>query len=49
MDEAKDKAKKSVEIASRLIKKLKPICDGVHIMPIGWGKLVPEVLDASGL
>jgi len=49
MDEAKDKAKKSVEIASRLIKKLKPMCDGVHIMPIGWGKLVPEVLDASGL
>jgi len=49
MDGAKDKAKQSVEIASRIIRELKPMCAGVHIMPIGWGKLVPEVLDASGL
>jgi 5,10-methylenetetrahydrofolate reductase len=47
--EAKDKRKKSIEIASRIIKELRPMCAGVHIMPIGWGKLVPEVLDAAGL
>jgi len=49
MGEAKDKAKQSVNIASRIIKELKPMCEGIHIMPIGWGRLVPEVLDASGL
>jgi len=49
MEETKDKARQSIEIASRLIKELKPICNGVHIMSIGWGKLVPEVLSASGL
>lgn len=49
MEEAKDKAAKSVEIASRLIKELKPMCSGIHIMPIGWDKVVPRVLDASGL
>jgi len=49
MEEAKDKVAKSVEIASRLIKELKPLCQGVHIMPIGWDKVVPRVLDASGL
>lgn len=49
MDEAKDKAEKSVEIASRLIKELKPMCRGIHIMPIGWDKKVPLVLDAAGL
>jgi 5,10-methylenetetrahydrofolate reductase len=49
MEEAKDKAAQSVEIAARLIKALRPLCDGVHIMPIGWGKIVPSVLDASGL
>jgi 5,10-methylenetetrahydrofolate reductase len=49
MEEAKDKTSQSVEIASRLIKKLRPLCDGVHIMPIGWDKVVPKVLDASGL
>ncbi|MCM8771353.1 MAG: methylenetetrahydrofolate reductase, partial [Candidatus Omnitrophica bacterium] len=49
MEEAKDRVSKSIEIASRLIKELKPMCQGIHIMPIGWDKNVPLVLDASGL
>lgn len=49
MEEAKDKAAMSIEIASRLIKELKPICDGIHIMPIGFDKIVPRVLDAASL
>lgn len=49
MQESKDKVVKSVEIAARLIKELKPMCQGIHIMPIGWDKVVPKVLDASGL
>jgi len=49
METAQDKVAKSVEIASRLIKELKPMCQGIHIMPIGWDKVVPRVLDASGL
>jgi len=49
MEEAKDKTAKSVEIAARLIRELRPMCQGIHIMPIGWDKIVPRVLDASGL
>ena len=49
MDGAEDRAKKSIEIAARLIKEMKPLCQGVHIMAIGWEKKVPEVLDAAGL
>ena len=49
VEEAKDKVAKSVEIAARLIKELKPMCQGIHIMPIGWNKVVPKVLDATGL
>jgi 5,10-methylenetetrahydrofolate reductase len=49
MEAAKDKAAKSIEIATRLIKELKPLCRGIHIMPIGWDKKVPLVLDAAGL
>jgi 5,10-methylenetetrahydrofolate reductase len=49
MEEAKDKVAKSVEIAARLIKELRPMCQGIHIMSIGWDKVVPKVLDASGL
>ncbi|TRZ50264.1 5,10-methylenetetrahydrofolate reductase [bacterium] len=48
MQESKDKVATSIEIASRLIKELKPMCQGIHIMPIGWDKVVPKVLDAAG-
>ncbi|MBN2240242.1 MAG: methylenetetrahydrofolate reductase [Dehalococcoidales bacterium] len=50
--EATDKAdrkKKSVEIAARIIEQIKPVCQGVHIMPLGWDELVPEVIQAAGL
>lgn len=49
MESAKDKAQKSIEIAARLIKELKGLCQGIHIMPIGWDRKVPLVLDAAGL
>jgi 5,10-methylenetetrahydrofolate reductase len=49
IEAAEDKTAASVEIAARLIKELKPLCRGIHIMPIGWGKKVPLVLDAAGL
>ena len=49
MDKAEKKGQKSVEIAARLINELKGLCQGVHIMPIGWDKKVPLVLDAAGL
>lgn len=49
MEETKDKQATSVLIASRLINELKPMCQGVHIMPIGWDKVVPRVLATSGL
>jgi 5,10-methylenetetrahydrofolate reductase len=49
MEETKEKQAKSVEIAARLIKELKPMCQGIHIMPIGWDKKVLLVLNAAGL
>jgi 5,10-methylenetetrahydrofolate reductase len=49
MDSSKDKVATSIKIASRLIKQLKPMCRGIHLMPIGWNKIVPQVLEASGL
>ena len=49
MAEAEDKAKTGIEIAANLIKELKSICHGVHIMAIGWEKKVPQILDAAGL
>ena len=49
MEKALDKTAASIAMAGRLIRELKPSCRGVHIMPIGWDKLVPQVLDAAGL
>ncbi len=49
MEEAPNKGAKSVEIAARLIKALRPYCQGVHVMAIGWEKRVPAILDAAGL
>ena len=49
MDKAEDKRQQSIEIAARLIKDMKDLCQGVHIMAIGWEKMVPVVLDAAEL
>jgi methylenetetrahydrofolate reductase (NADPH) len=49
MENAEDRAKKGVEIAGRLIREMKGMCQGVHVMAIGTEKLVPAILDAAGL
>jgi len=49
MTKAEDRVKTSIEIAADLIKDLKGLCQGVHIMPIGWESKVPAVLDAAKL
>jgi 5,10-methylenetetrahydrofolate reductase len=38
-----------IQIAAELIKQLKPMCQGVHIMAIGWEKKVPDIIAAAGL
>jgi 5,10-methylenetetrahydrofolate reductase len=45
----KDRKKKSVEIAVRLIKQMKSMCQGVHFMPLGWESLVLEIMGDAGL
>jgi methylenetetrahydrofolate reductase (NADPH) len=49
MAAAEDKAQMGMEIAASLVKELKGMCQGVHIMAIGWEKKVPAILDAAGL
>ena len=49
MAAAEDKARMGIEIAANLAKELKGMCQGVHIMAIGWEKKVPAILDAAGL
>ena len=49
MAKAEDKTQMGIEIAAGLMKDLKDMCQGVHIMPIGWEKKVPAMLEAAGL
>ena len=46
---ASDKQRASIEIAGGLIKALKPLCQGVQIIPIGWENQIPALLDYVGL
>jgi methylenetetrahydrofolate reductase (NADH) len=38
-----------VDIAARLIREVRRLCSGVHIMAIGWEHRIPEILRASGI
>jgi len=49
LDRATDKPAKSIEIAARLVREVRQLCQGVHIMAIGWEKRVPAILEAAGL
>jgi methylenetetrahydrofolate reductase (NADPH) len=44
-----DRKKKAVEISARVIRQIKPFCQGVHIMPLGWDDLVPQVINEADL
>lgn len=46
---AENKVEKSVEITARLIRQMTDMCQGVHLMAIGWEKKVPAMLEAAGL
>ncbi|MBN1188985.1 MAG: methylenetetrahydrofolate reductase [Dehalococcoidales bacterium] len=49
ISKAEDKSKTGIEMCGELIKQLKSLCQGVHIMPIGWEKKVPEIIQAAGI
>lgn len=49
LDETDGQRATSIEIAGRIIKQIKPMCQGVHIMPIGREARIPHVLEAAGI
>jgi 5,10-methylenetetrahydrofolate reductase len=49
MDAAEDKSARSIEIAGRVISQVKGLCQGVHIMAIGWESRIPPILQAAGI
>ena len=47
--EKTDRRKKSAEIAGRLVAQMKDMCQGAHLMTLGWTALVPDILEIAGL
>jgi 5,10-methylenetetrahydrofolate reductase len=46
---AEDNTSAGIEICAELINSLKDMCQGVHIMAIGWEKKIPDILSAAGI
>ena len=44
-----DREQTGIQIAADLIKQMKSLCQGVHVMAIGWEKKVPQIIQAAGL
>lgn len=49
MENTEDKVKTGIEIAARLIKGLKDLCQGVHIMAIGMEDKIAVIMEEAGL
>ena len=44
-----DRKKVSAEIAARLVREMKPMCRGAHLMTLGWGDIVPDIIEQADL
>ena len=49
MDSARDRPAAGVQITARLIREVRDMCDGTHIMAIGWESRIPAILAAANL
>ncbi len=46
MEAATDRKATSVEIAVEIIRAVRPLCQGIHLMAMGWEQLIPRIVDA---
>jgi len=49
MKKTDDKVTTSIKIAARIIRETKEMCQGVHLMPMGWERHVPDILEEAGI
>jgi len=44
-----DRQKVGTEIAAELVRAMKPMCQGAHLMTLGWDHCVPAIIEQAGL
>ncbi len=42
-----DRKKKAAEMMGNFLRQIKPMVQGVHIMPLGWADVVPSILETA--
>ena len=48
LENAESRVAASVAMAGRIVREVAPMCQGVHIMAIGWERRIPAVMEAAG-
>jgi 5,10-methylenetetrahydrofolate reductase len=49
LKKAEDKGQTSIDIAVHLVKGMRDLCHGAHIMAMGWESKIPPILDKAGV
>ena len=49
LERAENPAETSIGITAAIVRSVAPMCQGVHIMAIGWERRIPQVMDAAGM
>jgi 5,10-methylenetetrahydrofolate reductase len=49
MKKTDDKAATSIKIAARIIRETREMCQGIHLMTMGWERYVPAILQEAGI
>jgi 5,10-methylenetetrahydrofolate reductase len=49
MADAEDRVRTSIDIAGRLIRSVRQVCQGVHLMALGWERHIPAILQMAGV
>lgn len=44
-----ERSNASIEICGQLIREMKDMCQGAHLMTLGWDKHVPAIIEAAGV
>lgn len=42
-----DRKMKAAEMTGRFLAQIKPMVQGVHLMPLGWADMVPKILQVA--
>jgi methylenetetrahydrofolate reductase (NADPH) len=44
-----DRKQVSAEMCTELVRRVKDVCQGVHLMPLGWDDVVPRIVEGAGI